>query len=189
MTYGTHMLGGALLSIAVMTAAGTDQSAAAGILGGAVVGALLPDIDHTRSKISKSNLGTSIVSDIVSLFTKHRGIIHTPICMIILAMLCSILMVVVPKDMHAIAVEIAEGILIGYFSHLLLDTFNPGGIMWLYPISKKYFHIAQIKTGTIGEVLVAGGMTLVLALFSIQYFNMTGLYDETLYKIRTILGI
>ena len=189
MTYGTHLLGGALLGIAVMTAAGTDQSAAAGILGGAVVGALLPDIDHTRSKISKSNLGTSIVSDIVSLFTKHRGIIHTPICMIILAMLCSILMVVVPKDMHAIAVEIAEGILIGYLSHLILDTLNPGGIMWIYPISKKHFYLAQIKTGTVGEVLVAGGITLVLALFSIQYFHVTGLYYAALHRIQSLFGI
>ena len=50
--------------------------------------------------------------------------------------------------------------------------------MWLYPISKKHYHIAQIKTGKLGEVLVAGGMTLILALFSLRFFELTVLYDS-----------
>lgn len=79
MTYGTHMLGGALGGIIMLNMSSPDPDAAFAILGGSVIGALLPDLDHTQSKISRSNVGTSIIAELVSLLTKHRGILHTPI--------------------------------------------------------------------------------------------------------------
>lgn len=39
------------------------------------------------------------------------------------------------------------GLYIGVISHLVFDTLNKKGIPWLYPISKKKYHIAKIVTG------------------------------------------
>ncbi|MDR2518778.1 MAG: metal-dependent hydrolase [Spirochaetaceae bacterium] len=45
------------------------------------------------------------------------------------------------------------GFCIGWFSHLAADTFNQKGVPWLYPLSKKHFHISKFVTGTAGEGL------------------------------------
>lgn len=42
---------------------------------------------------------------------------------------------------------IATGALLGYLSHLLLDSLNRAGIPLLYPFTKRKFHIACLKTG------------------------------------------
>lgn len=42
---------------------------------------------------------------------------------------------------------IATGTLLGYLSHLLLDSLNRAGIPLLYPFTKRKFHIACLKTG------------------------------------------
>lgn len=54
----------------------------------------------------------------------HRGIIHTPLIMIV-----SMLLVYIFTKNHLHALSFG----VGYFSHLFLDTINPTGIMWLYP--------------------------------------------------------
>lgn len=186
MTYGTHMLGGALGGIIMLNMSSPDPDAVFVILGGSVIGALLPDLDHTQSKISRSNVGTSIVAELVSLLTKHRGILHTPIFLAVLAILAVPICSAVPVQFSGELRQIIVGMMIGYLSHLILDTLNPGGIMWLYPLSKKHYHIAQIKTGKLGEVLVAGGMALILALFSLRFFELTTLYDTTLREIQKL---
>lgn len=186
MTYGTHMLGGALGGIIMLNMSSPDPDAAFAILGGSVIGALLPDLDHTQSKISRSNVGTSIIAELVSSLTKHRGILHTPIFLAVLAILTVSICSAAPAQFSGELRRIIVGMMIGYLSHLILDTLNPGGIMWLYPLSKKHYHIAQIKTGKLGEVLVAGGMALILALFSLRFFELTTLYDTTLREIQKL---
>lgn len=42
---------------------------------------------------------------------------------------------------------IAAGVMLGYLSHLLLDSLNRAGIPLLYPFTKRKFHIACLKTG------------------------------------------
>ena len=45
MTYGTHMLGGAVVGAVVLSITGVEQNVAPLILGSAIMGSLLPDID------------------------------------------------------------------------------------------------------------------------------------------------
>ena len=42
---------------------------------------------------------------------------------------------------------IAAGVMLGYLSHLLLDSLNRAGIPLFYPFTKRKFHIACLKTG------------------------------------------
>lgn len=49
---------------------------------------------------------------------------------------------------HNVISSILLGLWVGWFSHILADTFNKKGIPWLYPITSKHFYIATVKTGT-----------------------------------------
>jgi membrane-bound metal-dependent hydrolase YbcI (DUF457 family) len=40
------------------------------------------------------------------------------------------------------------GFCIGWTSHLFADTFNRKGVPWLYPLDGKFYHIANIVTGS-----------------------------------------
>ena len=87
MTYLTHALGGALAGTAVLEALEpTDNVTEAAVMFGAVIGSLLPDIDHTRSKVSRSSAVAQLTSYAVSAVTKHRGFLHTPLFLLILAL-------------------------------------------------------------------------------------------------------
>lgn len=58
----------------------------------------------------------------------------------------------------------AAGILLGCISHIVYDAFNKGGVMLLYPFSKKTFRFLDIRTNTFAEFGFAGVQVLVLAL-------------------------
>ena len=60
----------------------------------------------------------------------HRGFMHTPIILGII--LIGIYLATKRTDLCA-------GFGAGFLSHLLLDTLNPTGIMWIYPVSTAFF--------------------------------------------------
>ena len=47
--------------------------------------------------------------------------------------------------------SLSAAICAGMLSHLLLDTLNEKGIMWLWPLSKHSFHVACVRTGSQAE--------------------------------------
>lgn len=167
MTYITHALGGAIAGSAMITLTGADDKVAmAAIMTGAVLGSLLPDIDHTRSKISKSSAVAQVTSHAVAAVSKHRGFFHTPLFICIVALLAGFtIQMSLNGNMLHIAWLAYNGLIPGMLSHLILDTCNPGGIMWLYPVKDKKFSILPIKTNSMGEMVVAIVLIGVLALF------------------------
>ena len=112
-------------------------------LSGALLGSLLPDLDHPYSPIGKK---LRILSPLGG---KHRGWFHTIIGMGVLSL-----------PFFALNTLIGIGVMSGYFSHLILDTLNPSGIMWLWPFSRRRFKVARIRTGSFTEVLVLLGLVL-----------------------------
>lgn len=164
MTYVTHALGGALAGAVVITAIGpADKVVGAAIMSGAVIGSLLPDIDHTRSKVSRSSAAAKLTSYAVSAVSKHRGFFHTPLFILILGFVSGIGILAVPAEFTMIAWSIYFGLLPGMLSHLVLDTCNPGGIMWLYPVNDKKYSILPIKTNSFGEAVTAVLLAAILA--------------------------
>lgn len=99
---------------------------------------LLPDIDETKSKISRKN---KLVSKTINFFFGHRGFFHT---IWIPALLFLILILFNVKIIIGIAV------LIGYLSHLFLDAITRQGIRPLYPIYNKRIN-GFFKTNSIFE--------------------------------------
>lgn len=148
MTYKTHFVGGVCATALVSAVMPIDNIAIVGAV--SAFSALLPDIDIEGSKVNNK---AGIVGKGVSSVFNHRGFIHTPILYIVLYFLFSL---VLPKS-------ICIGFLLGTLSHLVLDTFNYKGIMWLYPLTKKHYHIASIKTRGFGENVFLVVMVVVSA--------------------------
>ena len=72
----------------------------------------LPDIDHPISRLGKKY---PHISQYMNTQFGHRGVTHYPITLLGLGCI---------------------GFVVGYASHILLDTLNSSGIVWLMPFSK-----------------------------------------------------
>ncbi len=83
------------------------------------LGSLVPDIDHPFSILGRYNVFASLM--------KHRGFMHT---------LPALALWFIP---FISAPQLYLYFAWGYILHLLGDTFNKTGIMWLYPYKKKYY--------------------------------------------------
>ncbi len=101
-----------------------------------IIGAIFPDIDS-----EKSYLGKSMMFRPVQFFIKHRGIVHSLFFGSFAAM---ILALIYPG--------LGFGFLLGFFLHILADSFTREGVVPLYPI-KKRIHGKIITGGVFEETL------------------------------------
>ena len=138
MTYKTHFVGG--ICAAALTSTIMPVESLAVVTAVSAVSALVPDLDIEDSKLGRK---AGLVSKGISRAFGHRGFFHTPILYIALYFLMSMVL----------PMSVCLGFLIGTMSHLILDSFNYKGIMWMYPFSRKHFHIASIKTRTTMETI------------------------------------
>ncbi|MDR0568633.1 MAG: metal-dependent hydrolase [Spirochaetaceae bacterium] len=85
---------------------------------------------------------------------KHRRETHSGLVMLIL-LLPNVYMLRFTRAslFTGVLLSVWLGFCIGWLSHLAADTFNKKGVPWLYPFSKKYFHLAGFVTGTEGETI------------------------------------
>ncbi|MFV0518566.1 MAG: metal-dependent hydrolase [Aminipila sp.] len=158
MNYVTHSLGGVAAGMIVISAVNIDQPVQqSAIIAGATLGALFIDIDHRQSWIGHK---FPIIAEVMSGIFKHRGPIHTPSCILAVSLILGILDISVLGDISELVPYFIKGFIPGMFSHIILDTLNVQGIMWIWPLSKKRFHLLPIRTNSIGEVLVCGVMAL-----------------------------
>lgn len=115
------------------------------------IGSIFPDIDISTSKLGKRIKPASMI---ISHVFGHRGFIHTPLNGIILTIL---LCLVANEEFPCIP----SAFCVGFFLHLLQDTFTKAGIMWLFPIKAK-IHFTNIKSNS----LLCIPITLALAAIS-----------------------
>jgi inner membrane protein len=110
-------------------------------LGLAVLGALLPDIDHPKSWVGKRVWPVSLLC---SRFFGHRGMTHSLIAVGgCLALLLS----------NWLSVAIAGPLVVGYLSHLAADLLTPGGLRLAWPL-KGVWSLPLCRTGSPFEPLV-----------------------------------
>lgn len=147
----THIVAGAVAWVAFAGASGGHYSAWSPVLmGSAVIGSLLPDIDHPGSVIGKKILPVSLL---LSGIFGHRGITHSLLAVIGLTVGIILLMKENPGGIDGAAIAVAAAT--GYLSHLLLDWLTPSGIPLLYPAQRMFRAPVTIQTGGAGEVLFA----------------------------------
>jgi len=99
---------------------------------------LLPDFDEPNSFLSRK-FPFNIVSNILALFTRHRGITHRFVAIAVVVGLFCALIKVSEYTQYCYLGYFAA---IAYFVHLLGDAMTVGGIkrFW-YPLSKKTFWV------------------------------------------------
>lgn len=179
MTAKTHIMGGILAGELACAAFSMPTSYVPVLIAGAAAGALVPDIDHHGSKISRSSKTGRVVSSLVRSFATHRGGVHTPAFILLCASLMKSLGFL---GVNEIAHVFSLGLLAGMLSHLLLDSFNPSGIMWLWPFTVRRISFANIRTNSLWEWVAAA-----LLLASIVGFAMRFL-PESLGAITALAG-
>lgn len=101
------------------------------------LGSLLPDLDHPKSILGRKFPLSTILG------IKHRGWMHSLLGLVVFSNLAAL-----------INPSLAPGITLGYLLHLIADSFNPIGIAWFYPITKKRIHIIGIRSGGIIEYVI-----------------------------------
>lgn len=154
----THSLGGVTIGIILANAYPGTYAEHGVLIGSAIVGSLLPDIDYHKSYISSKAVclraGVGLIQAIVRFVAEflpakgekhvkslvaHRGIAHSLLFAVAMAILAG-----------SISKWCAIGIASGIMSHLVLDIFS-GGVPLFIPLTTKRVCFARIKTGGVIE--------------------------------------
>ncbi len=114
-----------------------------------LVGAVLPDLDHPKSFINERLWFTKPIGYIA----RHRGLLHSALFMIIIF---AVLLFLIKSY--------AYWILLGYFSHLLADSFNVSGIAWLAPFSKWKLKGPVVTNSYAESIFILAGWAVSVAL-------------------------
>jgi len=134
MMFRTHLLFSFLIGLLIINSFNIQNKIVFIII--ILLASALPDIDSYKSKIGKK---IKLISFLINLFFRHRGIFHSLFLLIPISVFIAI-----------INPEIAAAFFIGYLSHLVLDSLTPEGIMLFYPFSKKRIQ-GFIRTGSLFE--------------------------------------
>ncbi len=136
----------------------------------AALGALLPDLDASESKIKHLRIPNTQIkpfmlpAQVVHRSDQHRGLLHS------LWGLCMMVLIFAPVAFWMGWTPVAV-LLLGYASHLLSDAATKSGIRLLYP-SKVRFHALpprlRFTTGSFAEeaLLPLLGLTVLLLLLT-----------------------
>lgn len=200
MTGKTHLAAGIAtgLGACVIIKQIDPDLATAGVVTTAVVcsslGSLMPDIDCESACISHLGLLSRILSKLCSSISSHRRFWHTPIAGLIFAIttiltFIGLSMIKIPIIANRI-VNIPVFIpfimfYAGYLSHLVLDTCNPQGVPWLWPIEplSKKRRIKRIAITTASEQEVYYKVLCVLTAFALTLFWVEYFFHDILYTI------
>ena len=145
---------------------------------GTGVGASLPDIDEYNSSVSRK----SIIN--FSLFLRHRGITHSLIGFLIFSggiyFLMSLLMPIrfTSWNLPDYWSSLWLGLTIGYFLHLLDDSFSKRGVNWLTPFRKKcHGPKLHYKVGGPFEKLIVFIAIILIIILTIYWLWLLSLPD------------
>ena len=144
----THKLGGVCTGIVASSFLlnqpyTTEKILLTGVLiGGSILGSLIPDIDHRQSKIGKK---MKITSFVVNKLCGHRKLTHAPLLYIVLFTIL-LFPVISSGNFNTLYFNLILGILLGIASHLFLDSLTVSGIPLLYPFKKEKYHLLKYST-------------------------------------------
>jgi inner membrane protein len=152
--------------------------------GANMVGGLAPDIDQTTATLWGRIRGGSIIARVISpLLGGHRFISHSLIGIVIFGFVLDKLLVAASSVVLINMDIVWWSFMIGFVSHLIMDTFTRDGVPWLFPIPIKWgippFRALRIKTGGMIEKSIIFPL-LVLANIYIFYTH----YDKFLDFIK-----
>ncbi|MEA5083734.1 MAG: metal-dependent hydrolase [Lachnospiraceae bacterium] len=134
MTSSVHTIGAVALGYGIIYVGkqiGAELSPVL-VLGASVIGGLLPDIDHPKSKFGRK---IKPVSTIIFAMFGHRTFTHGLLFTAIIGCIVSVL-----------NVSMGTGLMVGMISHIILDLINPNtnGVAFLYPFYKSRINLTRV---------------------------------------------
>lgn len=180
MTSRTHDLAAfTTLSFVIVTQPIPQMTLATALVafGANMIGGLLPDIDDETADIWDKIRAGSIISRIIHpLLGNHRMISHSVLGMYLIGLILKYVLPLAGKVLLVDMNIIWWSVMIGYLSHLIMDSFTKEGVPWLFPIPIRIgfppHKLFRIKTGGIVEKAVVFPGLLVTNgyLFYTNYF-------------------
>ena len=156
MTGKTHIVGGIAASLAYAQFTNHDPII---MLGAGVIGALLPDICHSGSKIGRK---LPLLSKLINMLFGHRTFTHSLLFLVIIATLLNSF---IPNE------AVKAGFLAGMVSHYVLDMATKNGIKLLFPLSMTVRFPLTTKTGGTVESVVFSILSLLSFYFGYEAFS------------------
>jgi len=130
----THIVGGLAAGALYLNLGGAVGHEAL-FFGSLALGALIPDIDHTGSLIGRK---VPLIDNIISTVFGHRSFTHSLLFLVLAFFLFQ--QTSWPKDIEL-------GILMGMFSHMVLDMLTKQGVKFLWPLKIEIGIPGGIRTG------------------------------------------
>ena len=156
MTGKTHIVGGIAASLAYAQFTNHDPII---MLGAGIIGALLPDICHSGSKIGRK---FKLISKLINMLFGHRTLTHSLLFLVIIAMLLNSF---IPNE------AVKAGFLAGMVSHYVLDMATKNGIKLLFPLSMTVRFPLTTRTGSKVESAVFSVLALLSFYFGYEAFS------------------
>lgn len=146
-----------------------------------MIGGLAPDIDQPTARLWHNMRGGSILGKIVHpLLGGHRYISHSLIGVFLFGVFSWFLLREMKTFLLVDMDIIWWSFMIGFISHLIMDTFTDEGVPWLFPIPFRFgfppFKIFRPKTGGVVEKSFTFPMLLIANIFMF-YANYHKLLD------------
>ncbi|MCL6478319.1 MAG: metal-dependent hydrolase [Peptococcaceae bacterium] len=152
MLWRTHFLAGTAAGL--LLAGHVDIKTMAVSAGVAGISALMPDLDDPHSKLGRL---VAPASWTVKVTLGHRGPLHSLVGVGIAFVLASVFL----RSGYTYLIPM---VVAGYLSHLAMDSLNPQGVPWLWPV-KTHFRVPLVQTGSILERLIITPAMLVLCVW------------------------
>ena len=140
-----------------------------------MIGGLTPDIDQPTAKLWHEIPAGSIFGKILSpLLGGHRFISHSIVGLVVFGILSYYALQLASHSLLVNMSTVWWSFMIGYFSHLVMDTITHEGVPWFFPIPWKIgippIKVLRVKTGGLVEkAIIFPG--LILVTIYIYYLN------------------
>jgi inner membrane protein len=131
-------------------------------LGFAVVGALLPDIDHPSSWVGRR---IWVISRPLAATIGHRGVTHS---------LIAVLACLVFLRWEGLRPVVTDALVVGYLSHLAADLLTTSGLRLAWPSAKRQA-IGLCRTGSFAETVIVTGVAIGAGVHLLQLDRAVGL--------------
>lgn len=120
------------------------------------IGGLAPDIDQSTAELWGRIRGGSVLGKLLApLFGGHRFISHSIIGIFLFGVFAKWVLHMTSSVLIVNADVVWWAFMIGFLSHLIMDTITRDGVPWLFPIPIRFgfppFRFLRMKTGGLLE--------------------------------------
>lgn len=146
-----------------------------------MIGGLAPDIDQPTAKLWRELPDGSFFGHLFApLLGGHRYISHSIAGFVLFGIGAHYILQLMGRVVLVDMTTVWYGFLIGYASHLFMDTLTREGVPWLFPIPWKIgfppLKLLRVKTGSIVETAVVFPLLVVITAY-IYYLKYSVFLD------------